>query len=275
MVPNYTQARQIQMKATKPVVMTFSGSDPTSGAGLQADVLAIANNGCHPVTVVTSITSQDTVGVNHIDPVSPETIRRQAEVILDDVRVAVFKVGMIFDLDTAREVSRLFGLYPEVPVILDPVLASGRGDEFGGDAVLHELISSLLPNVYLMTPNTLELERIGRALGEKLTRRDIVDELLSLGVKSVLVTGTHSESSDVENTLYRDSASAKSWSWPRLNEDYHGSGCTLAASVAACIARGFDLEEAVFVAQRYTYQSLLGGFPIGSGQTIPDRMIET
>jgi len=275
MVPNYTQARRIQMKETKPVVMTFSGSDPTSGAGLQADVLAIANNGCHPVTVVTSITSQDTVGVNHIAPVSPEVIRRQAEVILGDVRVAVFKVGMIFDLATVREVSRFLCLYPEVPVILDPVLASGRGDEFGGDAVLQELISLLLPNIYLMTPNTLELERIGRALGEKVTQRDVVDELLSLGVKSVLVTGAHSDSSDVENTLYRDSASEKSWSWPRLNEDYHGSGCTLAASVAACIARGFDVDEAVFVAQRYTYQSLLGGFPIGSGQVIPDRMIET
>jgi len=112
-------------------------------------------------------------------------------------------------------------------------------------------------------------------LGEKVTQRDVVDELLSLGVKCVLVTGTHSDGGDVKNTLYRDSDSMKSWSWPRLNEDYHGSGCTLAASVAACIARGFDVDEAVFVAQRYTYQSLLGGFPIGSGQVIPDRMIET
>ena len=112
-----------------PIVMVFAATDPTGGAGLQADIMTLASMGCHPVSVVTAITVQDTMGVDGVLPIDGEWVSDQARCILEDMPVAAFKIGVLGSLEAVAAVAEVVSDYPEIPLILDPVLASGRGDE--------------------------------------------------------------------------------------------------------------------------------------------------
>jgi hydroxymethylpyrimidine kinase/phosphomethylpyrimidine kinase len=116
-----------------PAVLTFAATDPTSGAGLQADILALASMGCYPLSVVTALTVQDTAGVDSYLPIDPDWVADQARCILEDMPVAAFKMGMLGSTEIVTVVAEVVSDYPDVPLVLDPVFASGRGDEFAGD----------------------------------------------------------------------------------------------------------------------------------------------
>ncbi|MBA2689847.1 MAG: hydroxymethylpyrimidine/phosphomethylpyrimidine kinase, partial [Burkholderiales bacterium] len=119
-----------------PVVMTIAGSDPTGGAGLQADLLTLASMGCHPVSVVTSITIQDSVGVEDMMPLDPEWVIDQARCVLEDMPVAAFKIGLLGSTEIVAAIAEVLSDYPDIPLVLDPVLASGRGDELANDEMI-------------------------------------------------------------------------------------------------------------------------------------------
>src|SRR5262245_42548113 len=138
-----------------PLVLTFAATDPTGGAGLQADLLTLAALGCHPLSVVTGLTVQDTRGVEQLEPVAAELVTRQAKRVLAESRVAAFKAGVLASPENVRAVAALAAEHPNVPLVLDPVLASGRGDALASDAVLGALLESLVPRATVVTPNTL------------------------------------------------------------------------------------------------------------------------
>jgi hydroxymethylpyrimidine/phosphomethylpyrimidine kinase len=258
------------MKADKlPVVLVFSGNDPTGGAGLQADIETLVSLGCHPAPVVTAITVQDTVGVKHFAPVDTDLVIAQARAVLEDMPVAAIKAGMLGSIDNVTALSAIAQDYPEIPLILDPVLASGRGDPLAEDSLEDALRSLLLPQTALATPNTLELMRLA-------PDADSVDaaaqELLSLGCTFVLVTGTHENTPEVVNRLYGNRRLLETFRWERLPYGYHGSGCTLAAACAATFAHGFDPIDAVAEAQDFTWHALEAGGRLGMGQHLPDRL---
>jgi hydroxymethylpyrimidine/phosphomethylpyrimidine kinase len=254
-------------------VLTFAATDPSGGAGLQADLLTLASMGCHPLSVVTAITVQDTSGVEGIQSIDADWVSDQARAILEDIPIAAFKIGVMGSVENIAAIAEIVSDYPEIPLVFDPVLASTRGDEFASEDALEAMRQMIVPQTTVLTPNTLELLRL--ALGEdedrvpadKLARR-----LTDMGAEYVLVTGTHDSTLDVINTLYGDSGVMRSDRWQRLAGSYHGSGCTLASAIAATIARGLDIEEAVREAQDYTWHSLKFGFRPGMGQFIPDRM---
>ena len=248
------------MSSCPPIVLTFAASDPTGGAGLQADVLTLAGMGCHPLSVLTALTVQDTSGVESVHAVEPERVRAQAELLLAETRVAAFKLGVLGSAANIHAVSAILEEHPQVPVVLDPVLASGRGDPLSDAQMLEAMREQLVPQATVVTPNSIEARRLGGA-----TR------LLEAGCEFVLVTGTHEPGEQVVNILYDRSGVVREDRWPRLAGSYHGSGCTLASAIAAALASGLGVPEAVREAQEYTWQTLAAGFRPGAGQLIPDR----
>lgn len=263
------------MSESFPLVMTFSATDPSGGAGMQADILTIASMGCHPLSVVTAITVQDTSGVDDVLAMDPEWVVDQARAMLEDVPVAAFKIGLLGSVDNIPAIAEVLADYPDVPLVLDPVLASGRGDPLADDDMLDAMRELLIPQTTVITPNSIEARRL--AINEDDDNDDpslaeCAKRLLAMGCEYVLITGTHEQTAKVTNTLYSEAGVLRSDSWERLPGSYHGSGCTLASAIAALLAQGVDVPEAVQEAQEYTWQTLKSGFRPGMGQHIPDRL---
>ena len=262
------------MSSSPPIVLAFAASDPTGGAGVQADVLTLASLGCHPLSVLTGLTVQDTRGVESLLAIEPAAVASQARRVLEDIPVAAFKLGVLGSAANARVVAAILAEHPLVHVVLDPVLASGRGDSLVDAETIEVLRNALLPRTTVLTPNSLE----ARCLAGAAPDADLsacARELTKLGCKHVLVTGTHEAGAQVVNTLYGARGELREDRWPRLSGSYHGSGCTLASAIAALLAKGQAMERAVRGAQEFTWKSLAAGFSPGHGQSIPDRFFES
>jgi len=257
-----------------PIVLAFAATDPTSGAGLQADILTLSALGCHPLSVVTAVTVQDTAGVDGVMAIDSDWIIDQARVVLEDMPVAAFKIGVLGSVENIAAIAEVVSDYPDVPLVLDPVLASGRGDEFASEDMVSALRELLLPQTTILTPNGAEARRLVQDEGEE-PEVGGLDEcarrLLAFGCEYVLITGTHENTPQVVNTLYGPDGVVRSDNWERLAGSYHGSGCTLASAIAAMLANGLDVPEAVHEAQEYTWQTLSAAFRAGMGQYMPDR----
>jgi hydroxymethylpyrimidine/phosphomethylpyrimidine kinase len=258
-----------------PIVLVFAATDPSGGAGLQADIMTLSSMGCHPLSVVTAVTIQDTTGVDDVNPIDAEWVADQARCVLEDMPVAAFKVGLLGSLEQVAAIAEVVSDYPEVPLVLDPVLASGRGDELVTEEMVVALKELLIPQTTILTPNSLEARRLAQEDGEEGEGPDLAEcarRIIASGCEYVLVTGTHENTPEVINTLYGQSGVVRSDNWQRLPGSYHGSGCTLAAAIAATIANGLEVAEAVKDAQEYTWQTLKAAFRPGMGQHIPDRL---
>lgn len=258
-----------------PAVLTLAGSDPSGGAGIQADILTLASLGCHPLSVITAITVQDTVGVDDFMVLDSDLVNDQARFLLEDIPVLVFKIGMLGSVENVAVVAQLIADYPDVPVVLDPVLRSGGGHELADDDLIAAMRDLLIPQVSIITPNSMEARQLAMNdpdEDEELSLDECAKRLLALGCPHVLITGTHENTKEVINSLYSPNGIVRADRWERLPASYHGSGCTLASAIAGMLATGLMLPEAVREAQEYTYQSLVAGFRPGMGQYIPDRM---
>lgn len=251
-----------------PVVVVFAGLDPTGGAGLQADIEAIASHGCHACPVLTAVAAQDTRDVRQVIPLAPEAVDLQARTVLADVSVAAFKIGLLGSSAVAQTVLRIVRDHPAVPVVLDPVLRAGGGARLA-DAALIQALSGLLPLTTVLTPNTAE----ARALAPEARGLNGCGlALLQRGAEFVLITGADEAGAEVANTLYGEGRVLERFTWPRLEGSYHGSGCTLAASIAGLLAQGDAPAGAILEAQEYTWEALRSGYRVGAGQWIPNRL---
>ena len=258
---------------TPPLVLVFAASDPSSGAGIQADILTLASLGCHPLTAITALTVQDTVGVQSVHPVSAELLEQQARGILEDMPVAAFKIGLIGSVENVLAIAEIVSDYPEIPLIFDPVLASGRGDELSSEEIISAMREMLLPQPTLLPPNAPEARRLAESDDDESepSVEICAQRLIAMGAQYVLITGTHENTPQVMNILFGPEGEIRRDTWERLPGSYHGSGCTLASAIAGCIAGGASIEDAVRDAQDYTWQTLANGFRAGMGQFIPDR----
>ncbi|MCB1762113.1 MAG: hydroxymethylpyrimidine/phosphomethylpyrimidine kinase [Gammaproteobacteria bacterium] len=252
----------------KPVVLTISGHDPTGGAGIQADIEAIIAAGCRPVSAITCLTVQDTTNVHRVEPTTPQLLDDQIRTLLADLHIAVIKVGLIPDAGTLNVISQVLRDHPTLPTVLDPVLTSGAGSELTVGQLIDRMTDELLPRVTLLTPNSLEARRLGGS--QEL--QPCAQQLLVRGCQAVLITGTHEAGEKVRHHLYQRDADVINSSWPRLPGSYHGSGCTLASSIAGLMAHGERLENAVHKALEYTWNSLAHSERPGHGQLLPDRI---
>lgn len=265
-----------RLAANYPVVLCFSGHDPVGGAGIQADIEAITRFDCHPCTIITALTVQDSCNVRAIYPQNAHQLLAQAQCAIADMPPQVVKIGLLGNAEIAAAVADLLEQMPDIPVVLDPVLAAGGGYDLSGTDLLDTLVNRLLPRTTLLTPNTQEAARLSGMSGESLDCGKCAERLMTTGCRHVLITGTHAASADVVNRLYSRSESKahtcyREWHWPRLPHSYHGSGCTLAAALAAALATGLSMEEAAERAQQYTWQTLANGYRPGRGQYLPRR----
>lgn len=271
----YFTAMSDNLPEIPPIVLTFAASDPSAGAGMQADILTIASMGCHPLTVVTAITVQDTSGVDDVQPVDAELVMNQARTVLEDMPVAAFKIGLLGSVENIAVIAEIISDYPDIPLVFDPVLSSGRGDELANEDMLDAMRELLLPQTTILTPNSLEARRLIQDEENEEDNPDLNEcakRIIQLGCEYVLITGTHENTSKVINILHGERGFIRSDNWPRLPGIYHGSGCTLASAIAALLANGLPMEEAVREAQEYTWETLKYGFRPGMGQHIPDRL---
>jgi hydroxymethylpyrimidine/phosphomethylpyrimidine kinase len=254
--------------------MVFSASDPSGGAGLQADIMTLSSMGCHPLSVVTAITVQDSAGVEDVLAIDPDWVADQARALLEDMPVAAFKIGMLGSVENVATVAAIVSDYPDTPLVLDPVLASGRGEELADEEMIAAILELLVPQATIVTPNSIEARRLSQDEPDQEDNPDLAEcarNLVAAGAEYVLVTGTHENTPQVVNTLYSEHGVIRSDTWERLPGSYHGSGCTLASAIAANLANGLDIPEAVRDAQDYTWQALANGFRPGMGQYLPDR----
>lgn len=256
------------MRNTLPVVMAFSGNDPTGGAGIQADIEAAASMGAHVAPIITSLTVQDSQNVKHFTPTSPALISEQARVVLEDISIDAFKIGMLGSIENIQAVHNILHEYPHIPVILDPIISAGGGKLLSNEEMALAFSDLLFPLTSLVTPNSNEL----RWLAPEADSLDTCAQtLMDDGCQYVLLTGTHEDTKNVNNILYGQQQTSKSYQWPRLPHSYHGSGCTLTSAIAALIALGETIPDAVEKAQQYTWNSLKHGRQLGRHQYHPQR----
>jgi len=247
-----------------PAVLVFAGLDPGGGAGLAADILAIAAQGAHALPVATTLTAQDNDRVFEASPVEPGLVARQAAPLLVRFEIAAVKIGIPGSAANAAAIADLVrGLrarQPALPVVLDPVLASGHGDALGQGDPLASL-RALLALASIVLPNGPELAALGLLPGDA-------------PAAQMLVTGGHGDGDVVVNRWLVGGREQRTWRWPRLPGGYHGSGCTLAAALAARLALGERMETALDAAQVYTHHTLAQSFALAPGQRIPRRLLQ-
>ncbi|MES2933525.1 MAG: hydroxymethylpyrimidine/phosphomethylpyrimidine kinase [Pseudomonadota bacterium] len=260
---------QIQVPA-RPCVLVFAGVDPSGGAGISADIEAIAAMGAHALPVVTVLTVQDNDRVFAVHPVAAELVLQQAQALVDKISIKTVKIGIVGTranaVAIASIITQLRQHNPHLPVVLDPVLASGHGDALSVDDAM-QLLNPLLPLATLIAPNLPE----ARALCDgEISIESQAQQLRHRGCPHVLIKGGHGNGDDVVNRWFGPAAS-KEWHWPRLAGQFHGSGCTLASAIAGLLARGLDMRAAIEGGQEYCQKTLASAYAIAPGQRIPCR----
>jgi len=253
----------------RPCVLVFAGLDPSGGAGLSADLQAVAGQGAHALTVCTALTVQDNDRVFGVQPVDAGMVQRQAWALAGKCAISAIKIGITGSaanaLAIAEVIAHLRERQPELPVVLDPVLASGHGDLLSRDDAVRAL-APLLPLATVITPNGPEAQALSDA-----TRPEAQAQILrARGCRHALITGGHGDGDEVITRWYGPDA-PREWQWARLAGEFHGSGCTLASAIAGQLALGVPTTIAVEHAQHYTYLALRDAYAIAAGQRIPLR----
>lgn len=243
-----------------PIVAVFAGNDPSGGAGLCADIQTLSLIGCHTAPILTCSTVQNTHNVQAILPMPAQHILQQAESIFQDLPIKAIKLGLLGSMGAVQAVMQIVQNYPHIPLIWDPILAAGGGHKLADEQLQMAMYNNILPQATIITPNTHELQALSES--GKLTHD---------GYNWLLITGTHTTTEQVNNHLYQAGNLLQSWQFTRLKANYHGSGCTLAAAIAGYVAQGNDIPAAVQAAQNLTYNCLLRGYSVGSGQWLPKR----
>jgi hydroxymethylpyrimidine/phosphomethylpyrimidine kinase len=257
----------IPSNKTDPVVLVFSAHDPTGAAGLQADIESINQNKGRCVSVLTAVTTQNTSTFESILPQSPTAFRAQLTTLISDIDVAVCKIGLIGSDLLIYEISDFLDNYDEIPVVLDPVLHAGTGISLSSDELRLALLEKLVPKATVLTPNLKE----ALILSGKNNRDAAANELLHRGCQNVLITGADQSTKEVINVLYTKDDEPTEYIWERLPGTYHGSGCTLAATISAHLAEDGNVKNAISKAQDYTWKALKHGVQLGRDQLHPDR----
>ncbi|MDB2157259.1 MULTISPECIES: bifunctional hydroxymethylpyrimidine kinase/phosphomethylpyrimidine kinase [Clostridium] len=246
--------------------LTIAGSDSCGGAGIQADLKSFQANGVYGMSVITAVTVQNTMGVFGIQDITPEIIEGQINVIFEDIRVDAVKIGMVSKIESIKAIAKALRNVENLPkVVLDPVMISKSGFNLLSRDAKDTLVKELFPLAELITPNLPEAEEI---LGVEIKTLDEMKEaaikLMELGPKAVLVKGGHLE--DDATDLLFDGKNFILLPQERLNTTHtHGTGCTLSSAIAANLAKGMTVEEAVKAGKKYITCAIEHGFELGKG----------
>lgn len=248
----------------------MSGLDPSGGAGIQADIQAITSLGAHPLPVLSCLTVQDTHNVLGAEAVNPELIRQQLQCLANDVPIHAVKTGALGNAEVLDVLVEFLETLPGVPVIADPVIKAAGGGDLADARLVQAMKEKLFPRAEILTPNGEELALLGGSDDTATAARN----LMETGCESVLATGGHGSGLHIINTLFNHAPEPMEWEIERIGaNEYHGTGCTLAAAIAAGRACGLSPRAAISQAQNYVHRTLLHALSVGNGQRIPDRGI--
>ncbi len=247
-------------------VLIIAGSDPSGGAGIQADIKTVTALGGYAATAITALTVQNTKGVSAVHAVAPEIISAQIEAVMSDIGADAIKIGMIGDVATAAVIEAALKKYNDIPVVLDPVLVATSGDALAKDGVAAFIRDRLAPLAAIITPN---MDEAAALTGTDITDRDSVIEageaLVALGARAALVKGGHMRGETVEDALV-SAEGARIYSNPRIETtSTHGTGCTLASAIATGLAQGLALQTAVKRAVDYVHKAIATAPGFGGG----------
>jgi hydroxymethylpyrimidine/phosphomethylpyrimidine kinase len=248
-------------------VLIVAGSDSGGGAGIQADIKTVTMLDAFAATAVTALTAQNTLGVFGVLPIAPDFIRRQIEVVLDDIGADAVKTGMLHDAGVIETVAvALTERAPAVPLVVDPVMVAKGGAPLIEPGAIEALKRLLVVRAAVLTPNLPEAEiLIGHAIDDLAAMRRTADELLRLGCRAVLLKGGHL-AGDIIHDVLATAAGQRVWDNPRIDTRHtHGTGCTLASAIAASLAQGLAIEPAVERAREYVRRAIAGAPGIGHG----------
>ncbi len=259
---------------TSPLILTFGPTDPVGAVGIQADLASFAAMGCHGLSVVTALFIGDTARVEDMQVIDADWVSDQARVVLEDMPVAAFKVGAVGSIENVSAIAEIVSDYPDIPLIFDPFLSSLPDQGAEGEDMLMATRELLIPQTTVLILSGVELARIAETWREP-SEEDMmaVDamRLIEMGCEYVFVTGTPSDLTDVANTLFDEGGVIRHDNWQRISGSYSGAGATLSATIAALLANGLDIPEAVFEAQEFTIASIANAQRLGMGRLVPDR----
>jgi hydroxymethylpyrimidine/phosphomethylpyrimidine kinase len=248
-------------------VLIIAGSDSGGGAGIQADIKTVTMLDAYAATAITALTAQNTEGVFGVLPIPPDFIRRQIEVVLDDIGADAIKTGMLHDLPVIETIAAVLDeCATGIPLVVDPVMVAKGGARLIEPDALDGLKRLLIARADILTPNLPEAELLsGRAISNVGQMRAAGESLLTLGCRAVLVKGGHLSQASVADVLVT-AGGVRVWESPRLETRHtHGTGCTLASAIAAGLAQGMNLEDAVDRARAYVQHAIAGAPGLGRG----------
>lgn len=256
------------IKPATPIALTIAGSDSGGGAGIQADLKAFSALGVFGCSVISSLTAQNTLGVQGVYPIPPAFVQQQIHSVLSDIHVGAVKTGMLATAEIIAAVAESLHAFPPRPFVLDPVMVATSGDRLLAEDAIEILINQLIPLATLITPNLYEAavllnEPVAKDLP---TMQAQGEKLLTFGAQAVLMKGGHTDGENASDLLITTSG-VKVFSAPRLNtKNTHGTGCTLASAIAAGLAKGNSLPAAVSEAKEYLHNALLHSEKLQIGQ---------
>lgn len=259
---------------TNPLILTFGVADPVGAIGIQADLASFAAMGCHGLSTVTGILIGDTAKVEDIEVTDANWVADQARVLLEDMPVAALKVGAVGSVENVSAIAEIVSDYPDIPLVLDPFVTALPDQGMESEDLLLAIRELLVPQTTLLVISAVELARFAETWREASTDDMLaVDaiKIIEMGCEYLLVTGTPSEVGDVANTLFDESGVVRHDNWQRIAGTFTGAGSTISATVAALLANGLDVPDAVLEAQEFTTAALTHGQRLGMGKLVPDR----
>jgi hydroxymethylpyrimidine/phosphomethylpyrimidine kinase len=248
-------------------VLIIAGSDSGGGAGIQADIKTVTMLDAFAATAVTALTAQNTLGVFGVLAIAPEFIRRQIEVVLDDIGADAVKTGMLHDAGVIEAVAEVLGeRASSIPLVVDPVMVAKGGAPLIEPGAIEALTHLLVPQAAILTPNLPEAEiLLGRPIDSLAAMQSAAEQLLGLGCRAVLLKGGHLAGDTVYDVL-ATAAGLRVWESPRIDSRHtHGTGCTLASAIAAGLAQGLGVDAAVERAREYVRRAILSAPGLGRG----------
>jgi hydroxymethylpyrimidine/phosphomethylpyrimidine kinase len=263
-----------------PVVLTFSASDPVSAIGIQADLASFAAMGCHGVSVLTALLVGDTTEVDDIHPIDADTVDNQARTLLEDMQISAFKIGQIGSVENVSAIAEIISDYPDLPVVLDPLNAAIETNDEDGEDMLIAITELLIPQATVLLISANDLSRLAETWREptsltgteaQLEMVEDVMELINSGCEYVFVTDVPNDDHEITNALFNETGLIRSDRWQRVEGVHVGANNTMSAAIAALLANGLDMPEAVMEAQEFTVAAIHHAQRLGMGKLIPDR----
>ena len=251
-----------------PIALSIAGSDSGGGAGIQADLKTFAALGVYGCSAITSLTAQNTCGVQAVMPVPPAFVQAQISSVLSDITPGAIKTGMLAQADIILAVVDALRAYPQIPLVVDPVMIATSGDRLLAEDAVAVLINELIPRATVITPNLHEAAALLNLESAKnlAEMRAQATQLLTLGAQAVLMKGGHSEGDDATDLLLTGDGEFLFSAKRLATKNTHGTGCTLASAIAAGLAKKLSLQESVQQAKDYLQQALMRADELAIGQ---------